>query len=355
MTFVLLFERDLNKMNFPEVGKYVPVVAMEIFEQLKPYPIQIREKYLKQTIKGTSCYSVTLDDYMQHAGWAEENELVCPEDYSYEFSKIVQKTASDFEIFTNNIDRVAVHAGYCGSVTPLHFDWDISEIQHLSIYGRRRIWICPPNHLHVFPTEGNSILADFEEMGSDERAQTLIQFGAVYFDLKEGEFIKFPSFWWHLVEYLEDSAAISMRRELDPILRPITTLPRSLILQYLLKNLAHAATEKKLNAMARLIQAYLSTCNKGEKSSLNYSSTINQLILEFGLEPIQNAPMTKCGNIKRLAVPRAHRVNSLADDANIHEINLCKEWMFGHWPTLNLLSSMEMSKFSEELFLKLAQ
>lgn len=302
--------------TFPQRGEGSNPAVQQLTTALEKRSIPVREKYISGFRRHGEQYAVTVDDYFAHEPWMKARHLVCPEYYSADLLNVIDwKTLSGSG---PDIRRISVHLGYGASVTPLHFDWDFASVLHICLKGRRRVWLAIPQQDHFFPAVANSALVDFELMCSERRAETLRSFGCTSHDLQPGEFIRFPSFWWHLVEYLDASLAVSARAEINPVLRPLTMLPRSPELQRLGAVLATAPATVQIPVISKLIAGFHRSFSEG-------SEAVNQCCDQLGLAPMGEDPWI---------VPRSP-VNSPSPDLitpSADEILLCRHWLFGLWP-----------------------
>jgi hypothetical protein len=318
------------KDTWPSIGAISSKVAATILDRLLALRIEISEKYLQHRASTGTRYSITLLDYLSHEGWAKENRMVCPEDYAPHFQDLLSDfTLNDlFGSMHTAADRVGVHAAYGGSVTPLHFDSDNSCVQHLCLSGKRTVWLCPPAPRRSLATSGNSVLMDFEEIDIGQREQTLIEFGADRFELAAGDFVRFPSFWWHLVEYSEVSVALSIRSEYSALARPMTILPRSPELQYLFQGLLSAPDAKQIDVIAKLIREVLSFFDH-KISAKSYLERIRE-----AQEDLELIPTCRNVSVEPVDTQWAKRFQAAKKlhKAETEESKLCREWLFGHWP-----------------------
>jgi hypothetical protein len=306
--------------------------AERVYHLLEAQRISLSEKYLTSFATHGERYSLTLQDYIAHEGWAREKRLVCPEHYEFNLAS-VEGVSENLGVTDAPFERISVHAAYGGSVTPLHFDWDMSRVHHLCVFGRRRIWLARPTAARPLPAAGNSILADFEGMESEQREGAFHLMGATNYDLAVGEFVRFPSFWWHLVEYSEASIAVSVRSELDALLRPITVLPRSAELQYVLEGLAGADKPDKIKVITRLVQAFIASLTDGNMIFSTYSAAIQQSERELGLPPMRPDPWIIAKSPAQPMDPGS-LLRSVREkiSSRAAEVDLCQRWLFAGWP-----------------------
>lgn len=326
--------------------------ASQLFEAIKQGRIQVRKKYVTNSSSIRDRYSVTVDDYVSHDGWAKRERLVCPEDYSISKETIAGSIAnSEYEkLIGDEIGKIGVHAAYGGSVTPLHFDWDFSEIQHVCLYGQRHVWLRHPKPNHRLPVAGNSVLADFEEMAIDERERALVHFGAIRYTLTPGDYMQFPSYWWHLVDYAETSVAMSLRTEIDPLLRPLCVLPRSSSIQYLVEGLLETTDEKKVEIISALVEALLESSDADREPFRPHSHAIRQAERGLELEPMPSSPWIVSEINRELQlVSDQGSIGSREEQSNADDIDLCRAWLFGDWPASSPLASTTKSRLAAQM------
>lgn len=222
--------------------------------------ILVREKYLSSSQSTAVTYGVKIGEYLQYQEWAKRHQLVCPEDYPRQVVDLVlheltaeQGTPPAFDISAR--PEVGVHVAYPGSVTPLHFDWDMSEVLHLNLLGERTVWAGAPLSEPGLPVSGNSVLMDAEGLPVERRRSLLEWFGLKPHLLRAGEAVRFPAHYWHLIEYNSTSLAVSVRREVSPELRPLQCFGRSWQLQLWLDALLKLPRRDRERHVANLISA----------------------------------------------------------------------------------------------------
>ncbi|MFK8041664.1 cupin-like domain-containing protein [Congregibacter sp.] len=102
--------------------------------------------------------------------------------------------------------------GCRGSVTPLHFDIDMTDVLHTVIKGRRRIRLFSPNssqalYQHPFTVRSYVNLSqpdldEFPALGYAEAYECV---------LEPGQSLYMPSGWWHEFYYLDAGVGVSLR------------------------------------------------------------------------------------------------------------------------------------------------
>jgi hypothetical protein len=102
--------------------------------------------------------------------------------------------------------------GCRGSVTPLHYDIDMSHVFHTAIYGAKRFVLFAPDdskRLYQHPFTVRSYV-DVERPDFD-RFPALEQTRGYEVNLQPGETLFIPCGYWHHVYYEEGGYAISLR------------------------------------------------------------------------------------------------------------------------------------------------
>lgn len=102
--------------------------------------------------------------------------------------------------------------GCRGSVTPTHYDIDMSHVFHTAIHGRKRITLFSPSesralHRHPF-TVRSYVDVDAPDRGRFPRLDGARGSQVV---LEPGETLFIPAGFWHHVHYVEGGYAISLR------------------------------------------------------------------------------------------------------------------------------------------------
>lgn len=247
-------------MSHSEIRVISDATVAELMNNMADIEVHVRRKYLSSGRLDTETYGVTIDDYLHHLEWAKRHQLVCPESYSRQIDNVVLKTLSTDEMVSTDFDMsgrpiVGIHLAYSGSVTPIHFDWDMSEVLHLNLVGQRTVWVGAPVLGPGLPVSGNSVLMDAERLSVDQRRPLLEWFGLKPHLLRSGEAIRFPAHYWHMVEYDDSSLAISVRQEMSRDLRPLQCFARSWQTQYWLEALLQCLGSDRTRQISDLIDA----------------------------------------------------------------------------------------------------
>ena len=127
-----------------------------------------------------------------------------------------------------------IHAGRTGTMTPLHFDWDMTWVANICLTGRKRFFIFPPSAGWLLSPVLNLSALCVPKFSEADRHDLVAKLGGVEVVLSAGEGLLFPSLSWHGVLYEESSLSLSVRFEPKPGGRPFAALPRSWLLQRLL-------------------------------------------------------------------------------------------------------------------------
>ena len=91
----------------------------------------------------------------------------------------------------------------------IHYDREWNDLMHIALAGRRRITVFPPDQniaLYKLPLISDSAL-DFCHLPAD--AVGLDQAVGQQCILEPGEMLVLPARYWHFIEYIEPSAAVS--------------------------------------------------------------------------------------------------------------------------------------------------
>lgn len=127
-----------------------------------------------------------------------------------------------------------IHAGLRGSVTPLHFDWDMTWIANVCLIGQKRLFFFPPEAGWLLSPVVNLSALCVPKFSESDRHDLLEKLGGLEVVLKAGEGIIFPSLSWHAALYEEPTLSVSVRFEPVAGGRPFAALPRSWLLQRLM-------------------------------------------------------------------------------------------------------------------------
>lgn len=290
--------------------------------------IPIREKYIKSNDTKLKEYTLIANEYFEYELWAKSEKLVCPEFYSTAVDRDVGKLFENSENFPemSNSFRISLHAAHSGSVTPLHFDWDLSEITHTNLMGERTVWIGAPDIPPLLPIVGNSALIDFESFPDTKRRDLLLWAGMRPVKLSPGDFIKFPSYYWHAVEYGTASLAISFRRELDKSLRPIQALPRSWKLQSCVDTILKQPEQIYRDHATELLRKFIADSSSSESS--DFLSKEVQTIIGEDVENINNPWIGPCHKNPMVSGLHDKIVDIISTDVTSEYVELTRAWMF---------------------------
>jgi hypothetical protein len=160
-------------------------------------------EYIDMIQKGPAAWRIFLFNIFSHAPQLT-NDFTWPDEYMKGFVKRVPM------LFT----------GGQGSITHLHFDIDLSHILHTQFMGRKKVLLFPYKEqykLYRKPFEVLS-LADFSNYYHDEKSKLDIKkFPALNIAkgyeviLEHGDTLFMPGGYWHHMEYLDSSFAMSLR------------------------------------------------------------------------------------------------------------------------------------------------
>jgi len=102
--------------------------------------------------------------------------------------------------------------GGAGSITPLHYDIDRSNVFHTHFHGRKRVMLFDQGQnafLYQHPltvhSQVNPLRPDFEQFPALRQAR------GYETTLQHGEMLFIPSLYWHVIQYLDGGFAISLR------------------------------------------------------------------------------------------------------------------------------------------------
>lgn len=127
-----------------------------------------------------------------------------------------------------------IHAGLSGCMTPLHFDWDMTWVANVCLFGRKRFFFFPPDAGWLLSPVINLSALCVPRFSESDRCDLLQKLGGVEVVLNAGEGILFPSLSWHGAFYEEPTLSVSVRFEPIAGGRPFAALPRSWLLQRLI-------------------------------------------------------------------------------------------------------------------------
>lgn len=312
--------------TLPETGfQQGSLPVSDLLGRVAACRLHLRRKYLGGGAEPAETFSVIASEYLAAAEWAKTSRLVCPEDYGPPITAAVMDTLcglpSDFKITQSPV--VGAHMAYQGSVSPLHFDWDMSEVLHLNLSGERTIWIGAPRAAPLLPVMGNSVLADFELFPDAKRQSLLEWFDMKPFKLSPGGFIRFPAHYWHLVDYETESLAVSVRREVSPELRPLQCLERSWYLQIWLNEILAKETAERTWLIADLITA-TDTPRGFDVSSERALTKMRETLTNKVFDASSAMPWKVGGNSKTIE-PRS---GTIISDEEAEAADLGRDWLF---------------------------
>ena len=102
--------------------------------------------------------------------------------------------------------------GCRGSVTPTHYDIDMSHVFHTAIRGRKRITLFAPSESHALHQHPFTVRSYVDVDAPDhERFPRLSGARGSQVVLEPGETLFIPAAYWHHVHYVEGGYAVSQR------------------------------------------------------------------------------------------------------------------------------------------------
>ena len=226
----------------------IPLVLKNFGHRWKAYPLWTPE-YLMNTIKNvhvplynnvkSDAYTPvnTADDYcsfdhyirqiIQHPGYKWRLFL-------FNIYTQAPQLLNDFDYPTDILSPIVKKApmlfiGGKGSVTHLHFDIDFSTVLHVQLYGRKKFLLFPFQAQHLIYRKPFEVLSWVNFSNYSERIDELEKEFPKLKEVKGYECVLEPSDalimppgYWHHIEYLDNSIAISMRainRNITGVLR----------------------------------------------------------------------------------------------------------------------------------------
>ncbi|RME16265.1 MAG: transcriptional regulator [Bacteroidetes bacterium] len=129
----------------------------------------------------------------------------------------------DFDYPTDLLSPIVKQApmlfiGGKGSVTHMHFDIDFSTVLHVQLYGRKRFLLLPFNQQYNIYRKPFEVLSWVDFSNYTDRLEKIesefpkVKDAIAYsFTLNPGDALIMPPGYWHHIEYLDNSIAISMR------------------------------------------------------------------------------------------------------------------------------------------------
>jgi hypothetical protein len=168
----------------------------------------------------------TADDYMSFSDYIQ-NILQHPEHkwrlFLFNIYTQAPELLKDFDYPTDVISPIIKQApmlfiGGKGSITHIHFDIDYSTVLHVQIYGRKKFLLFPFDQQHLLYRKPFEVLSWVDFSNYAERINELeTQFPKLKeaqgyeVILEPSDALIMPPGFWHHIEYLENSIAISMR------------------------------------------------------------------------------------------------------------------------------------------------
>jgi hypothetical protein len=219
----------------PYDNSFVIAVETNLTSELQRLRLNITNDYYSAFRRSKiPSYTIAADKYLttSAAKWKDKS-LLCPE------MPLPRHLVPNVRLITHRSpiwSRHAVafvHAGRCGSVTPVHFDWDHAWVAHACLVGRKRFVLIPPTAGWLLSPTINTSALLIPRFAESDRAEILATLGGTEFTLEAGQGILFPSMFWHGAIYEEPTLAVSVRFEHLPGGRPFSALPRSWLLQRL--------------------------------------------------------------------------------------------------------------------------
>src|SRR4051794_23274194 len=196
----------------------------ELRSSLLPLPLRVGPSYL---YRDGDVYMTTVEEYFTRQDWFRRRRLTCPE-FPVEDPGEAMANALFAASGASGADGVLLlHAGYAGSTSPIHFDWDFRRVLHLNLTGSKRLAIGHPDLGVRSQILINSMPYDLAKLSRAEQRRLFRWLGADSHKLGPGDGVIFPPLWWHSACYDRASLSLSFRFDEVSTLRPIAALPRS--------------------------------------------------------------------------------------------------------------------------------
>ena len=109
--------------------------------------------------------------------------------------------------------RLIVHTfiGHCGKSASLHTDTDYKQVLVYEVYGRKQIFLLPPNVCHALKPVSFLATLDLSRFSYGEKVALVEELGGWHTVLEPGEAIFLPFSLYHHFEYLEDAMSVNIR------------------------------------------------------------------------------------------------------------------------------------------------
>ncbi|MEZ4446050.1 MAG: cupin-like domain-containing protein [Polyangiaceae bacterium] len=107
--------------------------------------------------------------------------------------------------------KTTVFVGNRGNRAPIHFDGDCRHVLLYQVFGRKRVFMFPPEAGPRLRSIANFSTLLVDRLPDDERRAVVGQLGGWECEIGPGEAVFMPALVWHGVQYLDDGMGVNHR------------------------------------------------------------------------------------------------------------------------------------------------